>query len=135
MGQTPDQIRDDIAATRERMTETIRAVALKADVGRQMAKLARSRVGHADGSLDQALDRVASDAAMGDLEAGAAEAAREGPAPLEPGRGGIAPRRNGPLLAALACAAAGVLVGLGTLSHTHTSRARQATAASADSES
>lgn len=130
MGQTPDQIRDDIAATRERMTETIRAVALKADVGRQMAKLAHSRAGHADGSLDQALDRVASDAAMGDLEAGAAEAAREGPAPLEPGRGGIAPRRNGPLLAALACAAAGVLVGLGTLSR----KSRQASAA-AGSES
>jgi hypothetical protein len=130
VGQTPDQIRDDIAATRERMTETIRAVALKADVGRQMTKLARSPVGHADGSLDEALDRVASDAAMGDLEAGAAEAVREGPAPLEPGRGEIAPRRNGTLLAALACAAAGVLVGLGTLSR----KSRQASAA-AGSES
>ena len=114
MGQTPDEIRDEIAATRERMTETIRVVALKADVGKRFGARFRPRPQPRQGSVNGALDPLGSDAVLGDLDAGAGTAEPQ-PDPSGAVSSGSALKRNGPLLATFACAAAGVLVGLGTM--------------------
>jgi hypothetical protein len=126
VGQTPDEIRDEIAATRERMTETIRVVALKADAGKRIGARLRRRRGPGEGSVNGALDSLGGDVVLGDLDAGAGtvEPKPELSGTVSPGS---ALRRNGPLLASLAGAAAGVLVGLGTM---RSPRARRA-----DSES
>ena len=117
MGQTPDEIRANIAAVRARMTETIRAISLKAEIRSRVGEHIRSSVIRDEESADEALDRLPSKPLTGDGEVHAEVAPEDTSEPSRPVSPVAAARRNRALLATIASAAAGVLAGLGTMNY------------------
>jgi ElaB/YqjD/DUF883 family membrane-anchored ribosome-binding protein len=117
MGQDPDAIREEIARTRDEMSETVGAIGYKADVPSrareavaEKADAARSKVGEAANRAKQALAGTASRAGDG--------ASRVGDAAPSRGQVGQQARRaaglaqENPLGLAVGAAAVGFLAGL-----------------------
>ena len=112
MGETPDELSRSIAETRQRMTQTVRAIKARANL-RRYAEDDATPMGRVTRAVGRALDRVPVDPAAGDVAAEAASSA-EAPHDADPQTDPDRTRRNAPLLVLLACAAAGVLAGLAT---------------------
>jgi len=60
MGQTPDEIHENIAAVRARMTETISAISFAREIRSRLQDRTRSDVRRNAISVDEALDRLPS---------------------------------------------------------------------------
>ena len=115
MGQTPDELCRSIDETRERLTETIRAIKARATIRRHTVDDPPTPVRLGTGAVDRVLDRVPVEPAAGDLEAEAAAATDASPKADRPGREPKqSAKRNASLIVVLACAAAGAFAGLTT---------------------
>jgi hypothetical protein len=116
MGQTPDELCRSIDETRERLTETIRAIKARATIRRHTVDDdPPTPVWLGTGAVDRLLDRVPVEPAAGDLEAEAAAATDASPKADRPGREPKqSAKRNASLIVVLACAAAGAFAGLAT---------------------
>ncbi|MCD6020401.1 MAG: hypothetical protein K0R20_111 [Actinomycetia bacterium] len=118
MGQTPDEIQENIARVRARMTETIRDISLTAEIRRRVHDRIRSNVKGDAMSVDEALDRLPMHQPTGDHEVDPEIASRADPSdtsgPISPGD---AARRGRALLAIAASMAAGILAGLASMKH------------------
>lgn len=116
MGQTPDEIHQNIAAVRARMTETIRAISLASEIRSRVQDRIRSDVRRNAISVDEALDRLPSHQPTGDREVDPEIASRGDPADTPgPVSRGDAARRSRALLAIAASTAAGILAGLASM--------------------
>jgi hypothetical protein len=117
MGQTPDEIHENIATVRARMTETIRAISLTAEIRSRVEERIRSNAMRDARSADESLDRLPSDPLTGDSEADAETASEDSSETSGPVSPGAAARRNRALLAIIASATAGILAGLASMNH------------------
>jgi hypothetical protein len=115
MGETADELCRSIGETRERMTETARAIKARASIRRYAVDHPPTPVQRGARAVDRILDRLPTAPGVGDLEA---EAAAASDASLEDQRPGREPNRSATgsasLIVVLACAAAGALAGLAT---------------------
>jgi hypothetical protein len=118
MGEEPDRIRDEIEDTRERMTETVEALAYKADVksrakdrlhetGQRIADVADSAVATVRGTASAAADKVGEEVGrVGEITTSQAGSVRS------TARRGASLAQENPMGLALGAAAAGFLIGI-----------------------
>jgi hypothetical protein len=118
MGEEPDRIRDEIEDTRERMTETVDALAYKADVksrakdrlhdtGQRIANAADSAVATVRGTASEAADKVGEGVGrVGEMTTSQAGSVRS------TARRGASLAQENPMGLALGAAAAGFLIGI-----------------------
>jgi hypothetical protein len=135
MGETPDQIRDEIEATRERMSDTAEALAYKADVKTRVKESVGEKKDSLVGSISSGKDSVvgAADSLVGRV-GGIVPDSQD----VQGAAGKVGLSRENPLGFAVAGAAVGFIVGtllpktsaenrtLGPLSDQVTDKAKEA---------
>jgi hypothetical protein len=114
MGQTPDEIHEHITSIRARMTETIRAISLTAEIRSRVEERIRSNALRNARSADEAPSNPLTKDSEVDAEMASEGDPKETSGPVSPR---AAARRNRALLATMASAAAGILAGLVSMNH------------------
>jgi hypothetical protein len=116
MGQTPDEIYENIAAVRARMTDTISAISLAREIRGRVQHRTRPGVRRNVISVDEALDRSPSHQPTGDREVDPEIASTGDPSDgSDTVSARDATRRGRALLAIAASIAAGILAGLASM--------------------
>ena len=117
MGQEPDDIREDIEATRGRMTETVEALGYKTDVKSRAKERVQSASDKIAKAADSALGRVQGGARemaseTGSMTSQAGEAVKDSVSRMgEHARKGVGLAEENPLGLAIGAAAVGFVVG------------------------